>query len=867
MRSLHYTLICFSLLFAGVLLSGLGPLVGSGTNGATYATNRFPLSYQTDQGALGAFNNAQATAIADFAFNEWENLSTATLSFTNAGQIDHDVTSSSDPLISGISQFSDGIFPVIFDHNGSITDDRIGVGASNQVYGFASSFSPDGVTYLEGSVIINGRLTSRPNIEPVYREVITHELGHMLGIAHSQISLGANFSLMYPTTLTDIDNIGLDPDDAASMSLLYPAPGYLASVGSISGTITNSNGSPLSGVNVIAVNTTTGAGYSTVSDYFSGDDPLFQSKPGRTGTYTLRGLPPGDYYVRVEPINPFFQGGSRVASYLTPINTDIWREWYNGTEESGNMLTDNSNEKSSVSVTAGNVTSGIDIAVNGSPTQTELTEFNGTLGQTISLPVSLGNVTLGGLATRYTAPTNGSIIGLRVFTGENSAMPTDGSLKVTVYTNRQGSLAGIPGDVRGTVTIPFSELTAGHDNDIWLRDIGIPVNFLQAQQFHVGIEVVGNGRLLCFFDDAQGTTNQTSYQIRENQQWQNFPDGLTGNAAGWNLDASILYTTVPAGTPTPIISLTPDDVEFGKIRLGEAAEEDVEIRNVGTADLEVTNLLITGSNGDKFSIESGGGTFTLAPGQTRTLTLGFAPQDRPEVSAILNVFHNGSGSPTPIPLSGSGKSAGISAVPSSLDFEGQPINKSRQEEFTTLRNVGDDSLRILSVKIIGADASTFTLNSFSPIGWVTPLQTFKTRLSFRPTEERTYNATLQIEHSLDSSPLEVPIVGTGTEDIGSVTEIRSGSFRVGLLGTQPNPIQGQGEILWQVEGTGRLPVELMMIDAAGRTVLHIEHVIHNNGGKRTEAFPVDFSSFPAGLYQVALRSKHGTAVQKVVVVR
>ncbi|MCE2503694.1 MAG: choice-of-anchor D domain-containing protein [Chlorobi bacterium] len=869
MRDLRYTLASLALILVGTSLCALGPTGGSGTTATVYSANRFPLSYQTDQGDLGAFNNTQATAIVDFSFSEWENLATATLSFTNAGQIDHNVTSATDPLISGIEQFSDGIFPVIFDDNGSITDDRIGVGASRQVYGFASSVSRDGLKYQEGYVIINGSLASRPDVEPIYREAVTHEIGHMLGIGHSQVNLGAKFSLMYPISLTNVDNPGLDPDDAASMSLLYPAPGYLESVGSISGTITNSNGSPLSGINVIALNTTTGDVYSTVSDYFSGDNALFRNKPARTGAYIIRGLPPGNYYVGIEPVNSRFQGGSRVASYLTPINTDTWKDWYNGPEESGNMLTDNSNEKTVLSVTAGNVTSGIDIVANYSSTQTELTAFNGTTGQTIDLPFSFGNSnrTLGRLATRYTAPTNGSLLGFRIFFGAASDMPNDGSLKVTVYTNTQGSLAGIPGEVLGSVTIPFSELSAGHDNDIWLHDIGLPINFSQAQQFHVGIEIEGNGHLVCRFDNAQGTQNQTSYLIEENQSWRNFPDGLSSDAAGWNLDASILYTTVRAGVPTPLIALSQNNVEFATTRLGEKTTQELQIQNVGTANLEITNLLIGGSNHDKFSIESGGGAFSLKPWQTRTLSLGFTPEDRPEVSAILNIFHNAAGSPTAVNLSGSGKAAILNSVPESLDFEGQAVNKSRTEEFAVLRNTGNDSLRIFDVEINGPDAPSFDRRSYTPLVWVGLLQTFKARIAFRPTEERAYNATLRVTHNLDSSPLEIPITGTGTEDIGSVTEIRSGSFRVALLGTQPNPIQGQGEIIWQVEGIGRLPVELMMIDAAGRTVLHQDHVIYNNGGKWTKAFPVDLSRFPAGLYQVALRSKYGTAVRKVVVVR
>ena len=44
-------------------LHALGPLNGLGTQPARYAANRFPLVYLSDLGGLGAFTNAQASAI------------------------------------------------------------------------------------------------------------------------------------------------------------------------------------------------------------------------------------------------------------------------------------------------------------------------------------------------------------------------------------------------------------------------------------------------------------------------------------------------------------------------------------------------------------------------------------------------------------------------------------------------------------------------------------------------------------------------------------------------------------------------------------------------------------------------------------
>lgn len=853
-----------SSLFLLPLFAG-GPIGGIGDVSTKYAAASLPLRYKTDRGSLGSFNNTQATEIAVFAFTEWDNLATADLSFSHLGQLDYDVVSASDPYISGLEQFGDGVFPVVFDTDGAITDSRIGAGARQQVYGFASSFSPDGVHFQEGFVIINGFLTGRPDVDPVYREVITHEVGHMLGLSHSQVALGADYSLMYPTTQAQAAT-GIEADDAAAMSALYPAPGYLNSVGSITGRITNNLGEPLSGVNVIAVDSATGDIYSSVSDYFSGDDPRFVSNPGRIGTYTIRGLPPGRYFVRIEPINPLFVTGSQVASYLTPINTDIWHEWYNGENEDGNMLLDNSNERTSVAVSAGGVTEGIDIAANGSPTLSALTEHSGTASQEIPLPLQANvGVTITQFAVRYTAPGNGSLLGVRLWTQANSDMPENSTLTVTVHRDVAGSIAGIPGQALGSVTIPFSQLAGDQYNDIWLRDLGNGVNFFQGEKFHVSVRINGGGSLVLLLDDANGSRNQTSYFVQEANMWQNFPDGLSGpGVAAWNLLMSAIYTSVPAGVQAPLAD-APSQLAFGSARVGVKATKQMTFRNVGTADMNVTNVLITGTNGPRFSLESGGGAFTLEPGESRTVTVGFTPQERTAVTALLQFVHNASGSPTVVNLSGTGTEPVVVMAASSIDFGERTVNLLAQQEPVIFRNGGLDSLRVLGVEVEGEG---FTLSSPGGATWVAPAGSFKSRVTFRPVEEKSYSGTLRIYHELTSSPIEIPLSGVGKISVGSVsTQFTASGLSVSLDPVRPNPVRDGAEIVWQTSGSGRLPVEIVLADITGRTVLRRELEVIGTGGTAEERLPVDVGDLSSGEYQVTIRSAHGTATQKFVIVR
>lgn len=867
MNALLATLLTVGLFVGGGFLQAGGPLNTVGTTPTIYKAHRFPMVYFTDQGALGAFSNQEAVAIANFAFEQWEGIPSVSLEFSNSGNLDHDVTSASDPLIAGVNSFNDGVFPVIFDHDGSITDARIGAGASQQVYGFATSFTTDGKEYLEGLVIINGRLTTRPDVLPVYQEVITHEIGHMLGVDHSQVGLAANFSLMYPSVLTTINNIGFDPDDVAAISVLYPAAGYLTEVGSISGTVKREDGSPLSGVNVVAVRVDDGSAFSTISDYYSGPSNRYRNGPAPSGAFRFDGLPPGEYWVKIEPVKENFTTGSSIAGYDPPINTDIYQEWYNGDQEHGNILLDDGNGKEGVSVSAGNVTGGIDIIANSSMTLSEATDYNGSPGLLFEVPYQISNARITRIASQYVAPVNGSLLGVRFWVAPGSDLPATGTLVVSLFSNKNESLAGVPDDLIGSVRVPLNLLQADQENEIWLRGIGAGVNFLKDQKFHVGLEIEGDGSLVTMMDDGVGTKNRSSYFIQENQSWRNFPDGLTG-AEGWNFRMAMIYSSVPFGVPTPMITIAPGEVMFGRRRVGAEVTSEVTVRNIGTAPLEVSQTLLTGGGKESYRIVSGSAPFTLAPGASRTIEVGFTAATTATANATLNLFHNAAGSPSAVNLSGFGKEPVLTLVATDYDFGERPLNENAVEEILLLRNTGSDTLRVLGMEV-EAPSGGFTLLTQGGPAFVAPLQTYKARIRFRPTETRQYTGTLLVRHELDGSPIEVSLLGVGSNDTTTSvgTTLSAGGIRLDFTGVQPNPLRGEGHLLLEGWGVGTIDAVITIVDVQGRILRRTDAHIDLDGAGGATALPINLSGLASGVYVVMVRTEQGSVSRRVIVRR
>jgi hypothetical protein len=213
---------------------------------------------------------------------------------------------------------SDNLNPVVYDSDGTIIDDLFGSGQSSSIAGFAASSYISGTgLYKEGFIVLNGKM-SLSDSDVI--NTIAHEMGHFIGLDHSQLDIdntetysGTNptacttttqdkYPLMYPI-LCRLDNT-LHVDDIAAISALYPSSDINSHFGQINGIFVDTSGQPILGANIWVQNTSTGDAYSVVSDY------LLQN----TGYFSIY-LPPGDYTLHADAINPIFYGASSVGPY------------------------------------------------------------------------------------------------------------------------------------------------------------------------------------------------------------------------------------------------------------------------------------------------------------------------------------------------------------------------------------------------------------------------------------------------------------------------------------------------------------------------------------------------------------------------
>lgn len=207
-------------------------------------------------------------------------------------------------------------------------------------------------------------------------EIATHEIGHCLGMAHSPVAgrfspttglqvsgfTSSDFAYqatLYPYGTRTIQGRTLSDDDIAGVSFIYPNSTLTSTRATISGRVLDGGSfASIKGAHVVAV--TTAAPDIPVVGAVSGLQP---GGPG--GEYTLVGLAPGSYYIRLEPLvgtsNPFSEGNTPFTDFETSFPWEYW----DGASESGY---DTQTARTAITVVAGQTVANVVLYTNvGAP--------------------------------------------------------------------------------------------------------------------------------------------------------------------------------------------------------------------------------------------------------------------------------------------------------------------------------------------------------------------------------------------------------------------------------------------------------------------------------------------------------------------
>ena len=318
-----------------------GPLIVDPNTRTGYHFSSDPIPIYYDLGNLGVvtdystsppqqvvFNNAVGAKLVSNGYGSWSKVPTAAVGAYVAGNFAKkglpNISESNVGLIIGKSN-GRGIY-VIFDTNGHILSDYLG--APDGVLGVSSpQYSIEGTSIItESWTVLNGSVIDPKDAGAAqFQGVATHEFGHSLGLAHTQVNGSVVMygdapgpascaALPYAVGPTRFDVETMYPyinptpgtgtgvaqgkvhtlDSMAGISDLYPGPGWPQAYGTIQGKVYDLDGkTELTGVNVIARNISNP--YAGANSAVTGQ--LTQGLLGPDGSFVIHGLVPGNQYV------------------------------------------------------------------------------------------------------------------------------------------------------------------------------------------------------------------------------------------------------------------------------------------------------------------------------------------------------------------------------------------------------------------------------------------------------------------------------------------------------------------------------------------------------------------------------------------
>jgi len=232
-----------------------------------------------------------------------------------------------------------------------------------------------------------------------------------------------------------------------------------------------------------------------------------------------------------------------------------------------------------------------------------------------------------------------------------------------------------------------------------------------------------------------------------------------------------------AVNPAPQISLSSTSVQLGTVAIGSTSNATVSISNVGSADLTVSLISLTGA---EFGVSGITTPKTITAGTSSALTLSFQPTSAGAASGTLTITSNDSNTPTTkVTLNGTGTTtatATLQATPTSLSFGNVSLGGAAKQN-VVIKNTGTAGVQISAITVSGAGVSGSGVTT--PL-FLNPSATASVNVTFAPTSAGSVTGGLTIASNATGSPLTVPVTGTGVQPQPALS-ISPGSFAYGSV--------------------------------------------------------------------------------------
>lgn len=260
---------------------------------------------------------------------------------------------------------------------------------------------------------------------------------------------------------------------------------------------------------------------------------------------------------------------------------------------------------------------------------------------------------------------------------------------------------------------------------------------------------------------------------------------LTNDGGSSPVNIALSGTGVTAGSLTG----SPTSFSFGNVLVGTKQTQTETLNNSGGENVTISQASVTGSG---FSYSGLSLPLTLAPNQSTTFGVVFAPTTAGSANGALSLTIDGSSTTVDFAVSGTGVTpATLSATPASLTFTNVQVGQN-QVQTETLKNTGGTSGTISLATVSGAG---FSISGITTPVTLTPGQSASFSVTFTPQSAGNFSGSVAIASNASNPNLTISLSGSATAQSQatlSVSSVNVGSVTVGTSGTQTGTMSAAG---------------------------------------------------------------------------
>lgn len=307
---------------------------------------------------------------------------------------------------------------------------------------------------------------------------------------------------------------------------------------------------------------------------------------------------------------------------------------------------------------------------------------------------------------------------------------------------------------------------------------------------------------------------------------------FTNDASSSPMNVALSGTAVAVGS----MAANPASMAFGNVQVGSSQSQTETLTNSGGASVTISQATFSAAGFTSTGLSL---PLTLAPNQSTTFAVVFAPTTGGTANSILSLTVSGSSSTLDVALSGTGFTpALLNASPTSLTFSGVQVGKS-QTQTETVTNSGGVSAIISQVSVSGTGFSISGITTPITLG---PSQSTSFSVKFSPQSSGSADGTVAITSNAADSSLSVTLSGSATGTAQGQLSVSPGTINVGNVvvgtsGTQTAALVASG---------GPVTVSSDSIGSSEFSISGLTFPLTLNSGQRAN-FTVTFAPQSSGV--------------------